>query len=156
TLLRDTTRQLPLDATRPTRALLVVVIAGDPDPYPGADLEDEIRPRVDSLQVVRADTRFASVSAVHIPPPETYDVAIAALLVRVVDRKGTIRPPEDQSSLLNHLFASGKPVVVVGFGNPYLIERFPNSSTWLAVFGNSDVSQRSAARALFEIGRAHV
>src|SRR5207302_1834418 len=62
TLLRDTTRQLPLDATRPTRALLVV-IAGDP--------------------------------------------------------------------------------------NPYLIERFPNSSTWLAVFGNSDVSQRSAARALF-------
>src|SRR2546426_6141650 len=61
TLLRDTTRQLPLDATRPTRALLVV-IAGDPDPYPGADLEDEIRPRVDSLQVVRADTRFARVS----------------------------------------------------------------------------------------------
>jgi len=148
TLLRDTTRQLPLDATRPARALLVV-IAGDPDPYPGADLEDEIRPRVDSLQVVRADTRFARVSAIHIPPPETYDVAIAALFVRVVDRKGTIGLPEDQSALLNQLFASGKPVVVVGFGNPYLIERFPNSTTWLAVFGNSDVSQRSAARALF-------
>src|SRR3989449_3838242 len=148
TLLRDTTRQLPLDATRPARALLVV-IAGDPDPYPGADLEDEIRPRVDSLQVVRADTRFARVSAVHIPPPETYDVAIAALFVRVVDRKGTVGLPEDQSALLNQLFASGKPVVVVGFGNPYLIEQFPNSKTWLAVFGNSDVSQRSAARALF-------
>src|SRR5207245_9655407 len=96
TLLRDATLQRPLDATRPARALLVV-IAGDPDPYPGADLEDEIRPRVDSLQVVRADTRFARVSAIHIPPPETYDVAIAALFVRVVDRKGTIGLPEDQS-----------------------------------------------------------
>src|SRR5437899_11423222 len=135
TLLRDTTRQLPLDATRPTRALLVV-IAGDPDPYPGADLEDEIRPRVDSLQVVRADTRFARVSAVHIPPPEPYDVAIAALFVRVVDRTGTIGLAEDEGALLNQLFASAKPGVAVGFVHPYLIERFPDSSTWRDIFGS--------------------
>src|SRR5262249_55534752 len=37
----------------------------------------------------------------------------------------------------------------IGFGSPYLIERFPNVETWLALFGISDVAQISAARALF-------
>jgi beta-N-acetylhexosaminidase len=37
----------------------------------------------------------------------------------------------------------------VGFGSPYLIEKFPQAETWLAVFGISDVAQISIARALF-------
>ena len=43
----------------------------------------------------------------------------------------------------------GKPVITVGFGSPYLIERFPEAETWLAAFGISDVAQISLARALF-------
>src|ERR1700686_5762518 len=37
TLLRDTSHRLPLDATTPTRALLLAFYA-DPEPYPGEDL----------------------------------------------------------------------------------------------------------------------
>jgi beta-glucosidase-like glycosyl hydrolase/CubicO group peptidase (beta-lactamase class C family) len=148
TPLRDTPRLLPLDATRPTRALLVS-IAADPDPYPGEDLEREIRWRADSLQVVRTDTRFARVETVKLPPPENYDVAIAALFVRVADRKGTVGLPDEQAALVNQLLATGKPTVVACFGNPYLIERFPAAPTWLAVFSTVDVAQRAAGRALF-------
>src|SRR5579872_7226048 len=46
TLLRDTAHRLPLDETKPTRALLVALYA-DPEPYPGEDLERELRSRVD-------------------------------------------------------------------------------------------------------------
>jgi beta-glucosidase-like glycosyl hydrolase/CubicO group peptidase (beta-lactamase class C family) len=148
TLLRDAPHLLPLDATRPTRALLVA-IAGDPDPYPGEDFEREIRWRVDSLQVVRTDTRFVPVETVKLPPPENYDLAIAALFVRVADRKGTVGLPENQAALVNQLLATGKPVVVACFGSPYLIERFPAAKTWLAAFSNVDVAERAAARALF-------
>jgi len=148
TLLRDTPHLLPLDATRPTRVLLVN-IAGDPDPYPGEDLEREIRWRVDSLQVVRTDTRFVRVETVKLPPPENYGVAIAALFVRVADRKGTVGLPDEQAALVNQLLATGKPVIVVCFGNPYLIDRFPAAPTWLAVFSTVDVAQRAAGRALF-------
>ncbi len=44
TLLRDTAHRLPLDGTKPTRALLVALYA-DPEPYPGEDLERELRSR---------------------------------------------------------------------------------------------------------------
>jgi beta-N-acetylhexosaminidase len=148
TLLRDRPRLLPLDATKPQRVLLAV-ISGDTDPVPGADLERELRWRADSLQVLRADTRFNKVEALNLPSPESYDIAIAALFVRVADSKGNVALPEGEIAFVNQLLAAGKPVVVACFGSPYLIEQFPTAQTWLAVFSTNDVAQRAAGRALF-------
>jgi beta-N-acetylhexosaminidase len=148
TLLRDTPWLLPLDATKPLRVLLVA-ISSDPDPNPGETIEPEIRPRVDSLTVLRTDTQYSPVSHLALPPPDSYDVAIAALFVRVTDRKGSVGLPDDQFALVNEMIASGKPLVIASFGNPYLIERFPKAKTWLAEFSTNDVSQRAAARAIF-------
>ncbi len=148
TLLRDTAHLLPLDATRPLRIFLLI-LSGDPDPYPGEDLEREIRWRVDSLDVARADMRFVQAGTLQLPPPEKYDLAIAALFVRVADRKGTVALPEEEAALVSQLLATGKPVVTIGFGSPYLIERFPSAQAWLGVFSTFDVAQRAAARALF-------
>jgi len=148
TLLRDERHLLPLDATKPIRALLVAV-SGDPDAYPADDLEKELRWRVDSLQSVRMDTRFVRADTVKLPPPESYDVAIAALLVRVADRKGSVGLPDDEAAVVDRLLASGKPVVVACFGSPYLIERFPSAKTWVAAFSTVDVAQRAVGRALF-------
>lgn len=148
TLLRDAQHLLPLDPTQPLR-LLLVALSADPDPCPAEALEPEIRPRVDSLTVLRADTHFKTVSSLRLPPPDTYDVAIAALFVRVADRKGHVAFPDDQRSFVNQLLAASKPVAVLAFGNPYLIGRFPDAKTWLAEFSTNRVSQRAAARALF-------
>ena len=148
TLLRDTAHLVPLDSTRPLRVLLVALSA-DPDPVPGETIEPELRPLVNSLTVLRADTQYFPVSALKLPPADTYDVAVAALFVRVADRKGDIAFPEDQRALVDQLIAAGKPTVVASLGNPYLIERFPNAKTWLAEFSTNDVSQRAVVRALF-------
>ncbi|HTZ49142.1 MAG TPA: glycoside hydrolase family 3 N-terminal domain-containing protein [Verrucomicrobiae bacterium] len=148
TLLRDQQHLLPLDATKPTRALLVNLYS-DPEPYPGEDLEPQLRSRFDSLVSLRADTKFVHADTLKLPSPDTYDVAILALFVRVSDRKGTIDLPADQVPLVAQIYKSGKPVITLGFGSPYLIERFPQSQTWLSAFGISDVAQISMARALF-------
>jgi len=148
TLLRDTQHRLPLDATKPSRALLLALYA-DPEPYPGEDLERELRSRFDSVTTLRADTRFVSASVLKLPPPESYDVAILALFVRVSDRKGNVDVPAEQAALAEQIYKTGKPVITLGFGSPYLIERFPQAETWLAAFGISDVAQISVARALF-------
>lgn len=148
TLLRDSPKLLPLDALRPMRVLLVSLSA-DPDPCPGETIEPDIRARVDSLQALRADTRFAKVSALKLPSPDTYDVAIAALFVRVADRKGNVGFPDDLRAFVNQMLAAGKPVAVVAFGTPYLISQFPNAKTWLAEFSTNRVAQRAAVRALF-------
>jgi beta-N-acetylhexosaminidase len=148
TLLRDTAHCLPLDATKPTRALLVALYA-DPEPYPGEDLERELRSRVDSVTTLRADTRFVKANNLKLPAPDTYDVAILAFFVRVSDRKGNVDIPAEQAALAEKVYKNGKPVVTIGFGSPYLVEHFPQAETWLAAFGISDVAQISVARALF-------
>ncbi|PYT63255.1 MAG: beta-N-acetylglucosaminidase [Acidobacteria bacterium] len=148
TLLRDTPHRLPLDGTKPSRALLLAFYA-DPEPYPGEDLEGGLRARFDSVTTLRADTRFVDASILKLPPPDSYDVAILALFVRVSDRKGNVDVPAEQAALAEQVYKTGKPVITVAFGSPYLIERFPQAETWLAAFGISDVAQISAARALF-------
>jgi beta-glucosidase-like glycosyl hydrolase/CubicO group peptidase (beta-lactamase class C family) len=148
TLLRDIPHRLPLDGTKPSRAVLVALYA-DPEPVPGEDLERELSHRFDSVITVRADTRFRNAANLKLPPPDSYDVAILALFVRVSDRKGNVDVPEEQAALAEQLYNSGKPVVTIAFGSPYLIERFPKAETWLSAFGISDVAQISMARALF-------
>jgi len=148
TLLRDTNHLLPLDGTKPSRALLLAFYA-DPEPYPGEDLERELRSRFDSVTTLRADTRFVRADTLKLPSPDSYDVAILALFVRVSDRKGNVDIPAEQQTFAEQIFKTGKPVITVGFGSPYLIERFPQANSWLAAFGISDVAQISIARALF-------
>ena len=148
TLLRDTPHRLPLDGTKPLRALLVSLYA-DPEPYPGEDLEQELRSRFDALIALRADTKLVRADTLKLPSPDQYDVAILALFVRVSDRKGDVDVPADQLPLISQIYKAGKPVITVGLGSPYLIERFPQAETWLSAFGISDVAQISIARALF-------
>jgi CubicO group peptidase (beta-lactamase class C family) len=146
--LRDTPHRLPLDGTKPSRALLLALYA-DPEPYPGEDLERELRARFDSVTTLRADTRFVNASILKLPSPDSYDIAILAFFVRVSDRKGNVDVPPEQMALAEQVYKTGKPVITVGFGSPYLIERFPQAETWLGAFGISDVAQISVARALF-------
>jgi beta-N-acetylhexosaminidase len=148
TLLRDAPHRLPLDGTKPLRGLLLALYA-DPEPYPGEDLERELLSRFDSLATLRADTRFAKADTLKLPQADTYDLAILAFFVRVSDRKGNVDVPAEQEALAEQLYKTGKPVITVGLGSPYLIENFPKAETWLAAFGISDVAQISAARALF-------
>jgi len=148
TLLRDTPHRLPLDGTKPSRALLLAFYA-DPEPTPGEDLERELRRRFDSVITIRADTRFRDAANIKLPSPDSYDVAILALFVRVSDRKGNVDVPAEQAALAEQVFKSGKPVVTLALGSPYLIEAFPQAETWLGAFGISDVAQISMARAMF-------
>jgi beta-N-acetylhexosaminidase len=148
TLLRDTAHRLPLDGTKPSRALLLAFYA-DPEPYPGEDLERELRSRFDSVTTLRADTRFVNAGILKLPAADSYDVAIIAFFVRVSDRKGNVDVPAEQAALAEQVYKTGKPVITVGLGSPYLIESFPKAETWVAAFGISDVAQISIARALF-------
>ena len=148
TLLRDEPHRLPLDGSKPSRALLLAFYA-DPEPTPGEDLERELRTRFDSVVTLRADTRFRNAMDLKLPSPDSYDVAILALFVRVSDRKGNVDVPAEQAALAEQVFKSGKPVITMAFGSPYLIEGFPQAETWLGAFGISDVAQISMARALF-------
>ena len=148
TLIRDEQKILPLDAAKSLRVLLVIV-SGDPDPHPGSIIEQELRARVDAVQTIRVDTNFVKASSVQLPSPESYDVAIATVLVRVADRKGTVGLPADEINLLNRLISGERPVIVASLGSPYLVAQFPSAKTWIAAFGTQNAVQRAMVRAIF-------
>ncbi len=148
TLVRDDGHLVPLASTKPLRLLLLAVSA-DPDPYPGEILERELRWRTDQLQVLRCDTRFVNAATLRLPEPVSYDVALIALFVRVMDRKGSLGLPSEQAELVSRLLAAGKPAVVALLGNPYLAQAFSSAPTLLLAFSHVDVAERALARALF-------
>ncbi len=148
TLIRDGQKILPLNAAKPLRILLVIV-SGDPDRHPGAALEQELRARVETVETRRVDTHFAPANSVVLPPPETYDLAIAAVLVRVADRKNTVGLPPDEIAVVKKLLAAGRPVIAASLGNPYLVSQFPEAKTWIAGFGTQDSVQRAMIHAIF-------
>jgi beta-N-acetylhexosaminidase len=51
--------------------------------------------------------------------------------------------------LVESLIASGKPVALVAFGNPYLLRRFPRATAYLAAFSTMPTSEVAAVKALF-------
>ncbi len=147
-LLRDDAGLLPFDATKPQRGLLLVVSA-DPDTFPGRVLEEELRPRMDSLVTARADRLYFKPEEVTLPSATLYDWCLIAVVVRVADRKGNVSLPPAHVQLIEQALAAGKPTALVVLGSPYLAERFPQVKTILMTLSTSEVSERSAVRALF-------
>ena len=148
TLLRDDQHILPLDSTKPLAR-----------PARRRFRRQRSLPRRKPRKRNSLARRFARIGAhghafrargnAELPPPDTYDVAIAAIFVRVADRKGSIGLPDDEAAVVDRLLAAGKPVIVACFGSPYLVERFPAAKTWIAAFSTVDVAQRAMGRALF-------
>lgn len=85
----------------------------------------------------------------------TADVVIVPTYLFVRDHSGRIGLSDEHRVFLDRLIALGKPVVVLSFGNPYMViglERQP--AVYLAAYGASTASQKAAAQALF--GQARI
>ena len=81
------------------------------------------------------------------------DVVLASMYGRV--RSGatnSVGLPEQGARVLKALIEKKVPVVGISFGNPYLLQSFPNLGTYVVAYGDMPSLQRAVARAL--LGRA--
>ncbi len=77
------------------------------------------------------------------------DIVIASLYGRV--RSGQARSvglPEPGAKALSTLITNKVPVVGISFGNPYLLQSFPNLRTYMVAYGDMPSLQQAAARSL--------
>src|SRR2546426_10524068 len=77
------------------------------------------------------------------------DLVIASLYGRV--RSGQARSvglPEPGAQALSALIAKKAPIIGISFGNPYLLQSFPNLRTYLVAYGDMPSLQQAAARAV--------
>ena len=78
---------------------------------------------------------------------DSSEIVVIAAHVRRVEGEGRFAVPPHIATWIDSL-AIRRPVVVVAFGNPYLIRQFPSADAYLATYGVSDDLERAAARAL--------
>ncbi len=83
------------------------------------------------------------------------DIVVASLYGRV--RSGatnSVGLPEQAARILKDLLARKTQIVGISFGNPYLLQNFPELGTYIVAYGDMPSLQRAAARAL--LGQADV
>jgi beta-glucosidase-like glycosyl hydrolase/CubicO group peptidase (beta-lactamase class C family) len=144
TVVRDRDRLLPLLARR----VLSIVYTDDPDPFAGRTLQRALGERLPGLRTALLD---AAASAAKVDSvrrlAQDADVIVFSPFVRVRAYKGELAVAQQVGDLINE-FARTRPTLITAFGNPYLLAQFPEASTYLLAWGQTDPSQRSAARAI--------
>lgn len=77
------------------------------------------------------------------------DIVIVGLYGRVRSgAKNSVGIPENGAAVLREALASGKKVIGVSFGNPYILSSFPEMKTYLVAYGDMSSLQRAAARSI--------
>jgi beta-N-acetylhexosaminidase len=80
---------------------------------------------------------------------QEYDVIITAIYAKVRYGTGKISILPSQVELLNRLDKSEKKLIVISFGNPYLMKEFPEISNYICAYGDADVSIKAAIKAIY-------
>ncbi len=144
TLVRDRDGLLPLKGG-PT---VSIVYADDYDPFTGRSFQRALvaaNPRVRTVLIdgsatpARLDSLYASI--------DRGAQVLFSPYIRVTANKGDVAVAPTIADFVNRLAASHK-LIVTAFGNPYVLRQFPQVGTYVIAWGQWDVSQRAAARAL--------
>jgi len=148
TLVREKGGALPF---RKDAKLLSLVVADEPTLNgPAGALDKEVKARVPGAKSLRLDTRSTPEEAkAAAEAAKDADAVLLSLFVRARSGQGRFVIPDAAKSVIPALLASGKPVVAVAFGSPYLLRDFPDLPTYLCAWGSQDVAQAAAVKALF-------
>jgi beta-N-acetylhexosaminidase len=148
TVVKDERHILPLNPLRPPR-ILSLVLSSDADSAPGSVFQTEMRRRFAGIRTLAADPRITKEFLDSVSTGvASADIVVCATLVRVVTGKGNVALPDTQRAAFDRLIASGKPVIWVAFGNPYLLPLYPQVAAYACTFSYAEVSQVAAAKAL--------
>ncbi len=148
TLVREAEGALPL---REGARLLVLAVHDERTTVAiDATLQAELGKRAGSVDFVRLDpTSCAGEGAAVAERAKEVDVVLLALFVRPRSGRGTLDVPAEGKAALAPLLASGRPVVGVSFGSPYLLRDLPGLPTYLCAYGHQSLVQAAAVRALW-------
>ena len=147
TLVRNEWGLVPLS---PASSAAFLVLAERRGSLQGRVLTAEIRQRLPEARIAALDPavseddlKLAADSA------KSADVVVVAAFVTVAAYRGTVGLSSDYAALLNGLLESGKPVILIALGNPYLLRSFPGVAAYLTTYSTVAPSEVAAAKALF-------
>lgn len=78
----------------------------------------------------------------------TGETVIVPVFSKVLYKSGTAGIPQEYLSMINSLVQNNNKVIVISFGNPYLLKDFPEVSGYICAYGDSETSIIAAVKVL--------
>jgi beta-N-acetylhexosaminidase len=149
TLLRNRGNLLPLAGT-PSADVLSITYRRPSDLLAGRALDARLRQTYARLQTVTLGPDTSRDEYLRVlQRARSTDLIVVSLHITAVSYQGTVAAPPELVQFLREIAGSGRPHVVISFGNPYLLGEFPAVQAYLLTWGGGEVSERAAARGLF-------
>jgi beta-N-acetylhexosaminidase len=140
TLVRNEKQFVPLAA--PAKACYLV-LAESKFSTSGQSFAQELKRRVRSARLWPFDPDMA------VPAPDpTCDSFVVAAFSSVNAYAGNVALKGNYPQLLEAVAATGKPVVLIALGSPYLLRSFPHVTAYLTTFSTVPPSEVAAVKAL--------
>jgi beta-N-acetylhexosaminidase len=148
TLVKDSLGSVPLKDTQTAR-LLSVTVGRRADLSAGVAFNGELRTRVKNLRAEFLAAEDPSADYARMERlADSSDVVIVSSYVGQNWDAVSASAPQAFASFVQRIAAKGKRLVVVSFGNPYLLQQIPYVPAYVVAWGGFPPSQIAAARAL--------
>jgi beta-N-acetylhexosaminidase len=151
TLVRDEDKLVPLKNLKPaSRVLNLAVTNGDDRNWIANPFVARLNRAGVKVETIVLDERSTPEEVQKVADrAKSADVIIASLYGRVRSgQASSVGIPKAGAVALKQLILEKRPIVGISFGNPYLLQEFPNLRTYLVSYGDMPALQQAAARAL--------
>ena len=148
TLAIDKQNLVPLTLDSSKR-VLSITYADPSDLTAGRTFNGILADSIRGLQMARVDTRTTAAEYADLASrADSAGVIVVSAYISPRAFAGSVGAEGDFGPFVEKLALSGKPIIVLSFGSPYLLSAFPSVSSYLLAWGGAPVSQRAAALAL--------
>lgn len=152
TLVKNSGNIIPSDGSRHKKCLIVSLNNGNEKANSDLFLSEfKARSSFEEISWFDLSGDVKNVEAIS-SDAEGYDIIIIPVYAKVKIMTGTVGLPESQLALINSITAKGKDVCVVSFGNPYLINGFPDVNSYVCAYSDSEASVSAGIDAI--LGKA--
>jgi beta-glucosidase-like glycosyl hydrolase/uncharacterized lipoprotein YddW (UPF0748 family) len=147
TLVRDRDRLVPTPPSA-DRRILTVVYTNQPDPLAGRAFRREMDARFPGHQaiLIHAGTHPEQLDQL-VATADSADLVVFTPFVRPSAWQGDLAMAPPVTERIRRI-ATRRPTVALSFGSPYVISEVPEVGTYLVAWGQANVVQEAAARAL--------
>ena len=147
TLVRNDAKLLPLKPADGSQIFNLAIVNGEATTAPFVSTMTRAGYKVETIVLDERSSDLEVQKALD--RAKGAKLVIASLYGRVrTGSTNSIGLPEPGVRALNSILQQNIPVVGISFGNPYLLQSFPNLSTYLIAYGDMPALQQGTARAI--------
>lgn len=149
TIVRNDSNVLPLQYRQPGN-ILCLVVTDNGNPFEADYFKRELLKRYDNVSFAQINPTSNEVDFKDaMNAVDTSSLVLIPAYIQWRSGTGTIDFTPQVQAFLDTVTNSGKPVVMVSFGNPYLLRSVPGVTAYVCAYGAMKVSVQAAVQALF-------